>query len=564
MINVIQRLAFKDVFPEEEPQEIIQYLSKVSSETLLKTIGFCNTVPVPNFDNFFSNPTISAEIYDRVVAYSKKNKIKEKPQVVSDHAALKLAELILSNKAGLIENNTNSSVDNDEINLFKAFLLINSDLNDRQVLDNISEDNFEQLVDYSIIFTFPTADLAIFKNNNLEFLKLIYTTIFKVEYLFDFLNSEPEFENLKLGLIESFNVVSEEEFLKQMKYLFGKLLELKQSNGYLFEVTDDEAQMFLESMVSDEVKLDEDFTHIKNNPLYKLDEKIFSIINFFFVVDKFYRSSKFKLKEVYEKDKKLVGIYGNFFNFFNKEFSENFLMKNILDEIFDKKYFIKKPESETELPGEPDYCVRYNNDVFVFENKDVLVAKSIKASADIEQINNILKTKFLSDGKKSVGIGQIVNTIVEIGNKKFRFDDYVNSKKALTIYPILLVHDRIFQTLGINYRLNRWFKEHASEKLQDVQHSFTIKSLTVIDIDTLILWSPYFIKKDKNFKDVVNLHLDKMNKLKKVNTPDVAEGMYRVKRNLAEQLSPISVRIIPYDLDIQILLDKFKDVLEDD
>ena len=342
-------------------------------------------------------------------------------------------------------------------------------------------------------------------------------------------------------------------------------MELKGGNSYLWKVDDKEAQQFLDSMVSKDIAPDEDFTHIKNSPIYKIEDNLYSIVHYFFVIDKFYKSAKFKLKEVYEKDQALVAIHGSFFNFFNSEFSEDFLMKNILDEVFEKKYFIKKPAREKELPGEPDYYVRHNNEIFVFENKDVLIAKGIKASADITQINEVLKTKFLADGKKKVGIGQLVTTIAEIGSKHFRFDDYVNSKTVLTIYPILLVHDRIFQTLGINYRLNNWFKEQCAERIGELNTTLSIKSLTVIDIDTLILWLPYFKIKDKNFKDVLNLHLEKMNKWKKVNnTSTEAESMYRVNRNLTEQLSPIKARKIPYDINLNILMERFKKVIKDE
>lgn len=43
MITVKQRLGFKDVFPDEEQADTLTYLSKVSKDSLLRTIGFCNT-----------------------------------------------------------------------------------------------------------------------------------------------------------------------------------------------------------------------------------------------------------------------------------------------------------------------------------------------------------------------------------------------------------------------------------------------------------------------------------------------------------------------------------------
>ena len=564
MIKIIQRLEFEDVFPEEEKKDTLVYLSKVSKETLLKSIGFFNTKELPNFDNFFSSPEIAKDVYDKVVIYSKKNDIKNKPETVSKHASLKLAELILSNKKELLEENENSSIDEDELNLFKAFLVVNGEINKNQKIESTSDSNFDKLVDLNFIFNFPTSDLAIFENDDLEFLKLIYTTLIKVEYLFDFLNSRPEYGNLLKYLIESFNTESQEEFFKEMKYLFGRLLELKTSNNYIFKVEDLNSEKFLTSMTSDDILTDEDFTYIKIHPLYKIEEHTYSIVNYFYVIDKFYRSSKFKIKEIYEADSSLKSKFGDFFSFFNKEFSENFLMKKILDNIFDKPYQRKKPESDTELDGEPDYYLRHNNNVFIFENKDVLIAKTIKASADIEKINEVLKTKFFGNEKKKVGIGQLINTIEEILSKNFRFDPYVNSKNNLKIYPILIVHDRIFQTLGINYRLNSWYLESLEERLGESFDLSKVKGLTVIDIDTIILWSPYLKEKEKRFKEILDSHLTKLNSKFKINTPDYHYGLEIANRRLTDKITPITHRDISYRLPIDLFIDKFRDVLKEE
>lgn len=560
-MKVIQRLQFSDVFPEEKQEEVLFYLKKISKETLLKSIGFCSTNPSTNFDNFFTNNALQEGIYKRVVEYSKENQIAEKPELISKYASLKLAEHILSNKD--ILKNELKSVDEDELNLFKAFLVINSQLNGTQKLDNLNTNNFEKLVDFSLVLKFPESDLAISENHDWEFLKLVYSTIHKVEELFKFLNSNPEFEELKNQFLKSFNTSTEEEFIQEMKYLFGQLLNSKISKNYIFKITDKTSSDFLKSMTSEKIELDEDFTNLKNNPIYFLDNDLFSVVNYFFAVDKFYRSTKFKLKEIYNKIVPLKKKYGDFFGFFNKHFSENFLMKNLLDEIFEKKYFIKKPEREVELDGETDYYVRHNNTIFLFENKDVLIAKTIKSSANIEEINAYLQSKFVHDGEKSVGIGQLVNLIKEIQEKKFRFDDYVNKKNGLEIYPILIIQDRIFQSPGINYRLNNWYREIVQEELKEKYNPSNIKGLTVIDIDTLIVWSPYLKQKDKNFKEILKDHLQRMQTHKKVDTYDQKLGKYRVNRNLTEQISAISTRKIPFQLSTELLIEKFKDVIKE-
>lgn len=562
MIKVVLRLEFKNVFPDKEKNNILFYLSKVSKDSLLRNIGFFNTHTKINFNNFFSNQIVQNEITERVYKYLNDFNIKENPKIISKLATLKMAETILSNKTELFKNNQHTSVDSDEFNLFVAFLLINEEINEKQVLDNSAKNNKEKLVDLCIMFTFPLSDLAIFENDDLEFLNLIYTTTIKVEQLFDFLNSKPEYENLKNKLITSYNVDNQNDFFSEMKYLFAKLLELKTSNNYLFEVEDKSSKYFLSSLISDEILVDEDFTNIKINPIYKLEENIYSIINYFFVVDKFFRSSKFKLKEIYGKEQELKKTYGDFFNFFNKEFSENFLMKNVLNDIYEKKHFVKKSETSKELKGEPDYYLRCNNNIYVFENKDVSISKSIKSSSDIKKIEEVLKLKFLGDANHSVGIGQLINTIEEILSKKFRFDNYVNSKNNLKIYPILLVHDRIFQSIGINYRLNLWYLNNVKDRLKEKYNSSTIKGLTIIDIDTLILWAPYLKEKEKNFRNIIDSHLLKINKQSniKVNDPD-----YRLKlvnKHLAEQLRPIKDRKMDYKIPTSLFIDKFRNILK--
>lgn len=277
MINIKQLLEFKDLFPDEQVEPIIKYLSKVSRESLLRSIGFFNTRPIPNYDNFFSNPEIHDEVTQRVDKYLFDRQITSKPQVVSGQTALKFAEAVLSNSQELLENNTNDSPDDDEMNLFKAFLCINTELINNQVLDNLNDGDFEKIIDFSIVFTFPFADLGISENDNIEFLHLLYATFYKVEALLGFLNSKPNYLNLKDEFLRSFNVSTEHEFVAQMTFLFGKLLQLKGTNSYLWEVDDKDAKAFLDSMVSDDIAPDEDFTNIKNNPIYKIEDNLYSI-----------------------------------------------------------------------------------------------------------------------------------------------------------------------------------------------------------------------------------------------------------------------------------------------
>ncbi|WP_035667079.1 hypothetical protein [Flavobacterium sp. KJJ] len=563
MIRTIIRLEFGMVFPDEKQKEIIEYLKLISPESLLNIIGFSNSFPQPNYDNINSNIDIRNDIINRVHSYCENNKIKIKPCVISREGSLKLAEKILANRDLLIENVKNKivDIDSDEINLLKSFLIINEQVNKRENFSMSKDDNIEKFSEMLITMSFSNADLGVFEGNDVELVKLIVSTLKRFELLIDFLKSDKDYEYLEISLFKYFNLENSEELINETKMLLLQLLRIKtEKNGFKFKVEDEKSKLFLNSLVSNEITEDKDFLNLRNHPLYKIDDETYSIIDYFFVVDKFYKSVRFVLKDSFNKKHDLPSNDRTFFSFYNTKFSEEYLMKHILDRVFSKKYLTKKEVKET-TDNEPDYYVRHNNQVFLFENKDVLIAKEVKSSGNIETILKTFKEKFLEQKKKPIGIGQLVTTINHIVENEFKYDDYVNSKKNLTIYPILLVNDRIFEILGLNYIMNNWYLSKIKEKLRDKYNPNFIKNLIIIDIDTLIYWLPYLENNECNFKSIIDKHLSKMNNLKKPNGKTQLEIEDSVNRNIREKLSPISYRLTGYEFPSETLIEIFKDIL---
>nr|WP_147321440.1 MULTISPECIES: hypothetical protein [unclassified Arenibacter] len=199
--------------------------------------------------------------------------------------------------------------------------------------------------------------------------------------------------------------------------------------------------------------------------------------------------------------------------------------------------------------------MRHNNRVYLFENKDILVAAGIKSSSNIEEIKKLLKKKFLEDDTRAIGIGQLVKSITQIVENKFPFDEYVNKKKNVTIYPILLVSDRIFEIPGMNYILNQWYLELVKEKLGDKYNCSFIRDLTFIDMDTLIYWLPHLKKKDANFRKIIEAHHQGMSYRKKINTPDLEKGRKQANAYFHHKLSPISNRLPKYRFPRELMPD---------
>ena len=554
------RLEFEYVFPDEEPKKIIEYLKDVSSFTLLHSIGFSTGRDLPNYDTFFSNPLTKIDINRRIETYRSQFPISGEFGVISREGSLLIAEIILGNRDVLIENNTNDDRDVDELNLFKAYLVANKDANAKEKMFE-AEDNIEKMVDMSITMLFPISDTGVFENSDLEFLKVLYATSIRFDMLLAFFKTDPEYDYLEKDLYKYFGQKDIDALNEQVKYLFGTLLSLKAKNNYKLKIEDEDALTFLNTLVADSIVESPDFTGLKNHPLYKIEENIFSIIDFFFVVDKFFKSVKFILKKSFNDHHNLDPRDRSFFNFYNTKFSEEFLMQKVLDQIFHQSYIRKKVVKET-TTAEPDYYARHNNKVFVFENKDVLIAADIKSSGNIDKINAILEKKFLIDGKKRPGIGQLVNAIKQIVTNDFKYDDFVNTKSNITMYPILLVSDRIFEIPGVNYRLNNWYLDMIKEELGDKYNSHYIKDLTVIDIDTLIFWMPHLEAKDSNFRKIIDRHLRMMVTRPNINEPNYQLGLELANKGISSQLSPVSNRFKEYKFPTHLVMEPLKAIIK--
>ncbi|MGX9987230.1 hypothetical protein [Soonwooa purpurea] len=556
------RLEFNHIYPDPEKEELIEYLKRLSKKSIENIIGFFTTDNLPDYYNFFSNPETQTTINQLVACYVFKKNILGNITLVSREAALFLSEAILSNNEMLILNNTNEeNPDEEELDLFKAFLIINEGINrnDNLTLD-ITEDSIEKIAEIFVSLKFSTADLGVYEDVNLELLKLAYVTSYKFEQLINFLKSKEEYEYLIEDLCKYFNQDSVEKLSTHVDFLLVQILLFKNNNSFKLRVEDEDSNKFLQSLTSNEIIVETDFLNLRNHPLYKIDEFTYSIVDPFFVLDKFTKSVKFILKDSFNKKNNLSERDRTFFNFYNKGFSEEFLMKNLLDDIFYRKYYIKQNDVSSK-EKEPDYYYRYNNDIFIFEYKDVLIAKEIKTSGDIEQIIDALKKKFLINptNGKPIGIGQLINHIKAISENEFIFDDGINLDKRNKIYPILLLSDRLLEIPGISYIMNKWLHNN----LPDVNKNLIVNDLVIIDIDTLIFFAEYLKRKDKHFKQLLEDHIKKMNMIAKGYGKTDLEIYQTYNSKISKKLAPFSSRFFNSMFDEKLFIDRFSYLIKE-
>lgn len=110
---------FDDIFPDERKEDALSYLLKIPKELMLKSIGFCNTYPLPNYQNFFSKKEVAKNVFIRVEAFKKGLNKDKKIEIITPESYLRLSEIVLSNIAQFTQDGDKES--DPELNLFKAF-----------------------------------------------------------------------------------------------------------------------------------------------------------------------------------------------------------------------------------------------------------------------------------------------------------------------------------------------------------------------------------------------------------------------------------------------------------
>tara|TARA_R110002050_G_scaffold129124_2_gene250617 strand:- start:11593 stop:13263 length:1671 start_codon:yes stop_codon:yes gene_type:complete len=482
-IAIYERLQFEHVYPNEEFKEPLHYLKEIPFNQLLTFIGFSNTVPQPKYYEFFSNPQIKQEVLNRVRTYCIETGTDKQPELIEPASSLRLAEIILSSQTYFKENESKLTTDELELNIFKAYLAVNSQMNKHA--DDVQKTFPEEASRLDIVFdvlvsaAFHSSDIGWSVPHHGGFFKLLYATLLKVRFLFDFLD-ERGLASLGDHIIATHNQESRESFLRETQRLFSVLVKLKLNNTFKFSSDDVRQSALLDSFVVRSLEVSDDFTTLKINPVIELEKNVYTIINFYYVLDKFYRSLMFSMKSFYENK-----IDEDFFSFFSLEFSERTMGKRVLDKIFHQKWLIKS--SGQDYDNAPDYYVRERNKVFLFEIKDVRIPAGVKASFNPDTIKAELTKKLVRNQRgKAKGVLQLANNIINLIEGKITEDAGFQFRRSMKIFPVLIICDRTLEVPGINYFLNLQFREGIQEKVKDKFILKSIQDLIVIDIDTLL------------------------------------------------------------------------------
>lgn len=554
-VTMGQLLEFEIAFPGEEKLSIEQYLAGGSREIILKAatffLGFKNHRSLFEDNREFLSKFFSAEntefanqIYNRINEIEKTG---VPVGIINPYSSLKLFEYYFS-KPEEPQTQTNQEF---EVNLFKAYLVLNSGFTEIQKIAFTLPDDLEDDLEISMMMfcmQYPIND-----KTNYDIEEIWITQIIKSIYLFEFLESDIKAQPLLSAFLKHFNCTTWKQYLKNLIPLTLPAIkkEKEAHTDILVEPGDNFEQgcAFIEKLIIDEQDdLDQnDFLTMRAKPFYKIADGVYRIIFDLFVVEKIFKGVYFLLRDVNEnlpsesRIKDVRSFYGN-------EISEKILCYKTIESIYPNKCirFSGKELDEMKIDGAPDYYVRKDKNILLFESKDFLIAADKKMSFDFnvykEEFSRILDFEELPNDKiKPKAVTQLANSVRRILKKEFKADkDY--HYRDVSIYPVLLTHDHQYDTPGFNELIDSWFQDELSKLEEEGLFIHRVKPLSVVNIDSIIYYQVGLAKNIPLHK-ILNLYHE--NKL--IRTPSKKfKSAQEFQKVIMSKLIPFAIFISQY------------------
>lgn len=256
---------------------------------------------------------------------------------------------------------------------------------------------------------------------------------------------------------------------------------------------------------------DMDFLIMKEKPLIKTGPNIYNFMFMKMFLDKAYTGLLFDMKDALVKRGVLDPTmgYANLRSFLGEEFSERFFFYALMKRCFGLNYVNYSGEEleKTLGKGMPDYYLRRQNRVFVFECKDVQLAAKKKLSGDYETIKKAIFEKYVANSKgHAKGIGQLANVIVEKLPSILREVDKSTPNSVIFVYPVIVYFDDCFDVEGPNYLLNKEFQRIIAEK--KVTADYEVKDVVMVNIEQLMGLENFFANEKLNLANLINSYIE--------------------------------------------------------
>jgi hypothetical protein len=519
-INAVRLLGFNDFF-RSEPGSKESYAVKVGKDDIQRLcclmLTYCKTGHTPSVENIirmwfqykgksYTDSIAFGYVFDeyrRIVNSSGHDNY----YLLCEESLLNLYIWATENQAipESIEHNDGSFM----VSLFMLYTSFNDDVLANYDKAEASSKQHADQINMRRIFAerFPQNDLV-----DIDYGKLVFTQIYKLMELLNFLEATKKYEALYQHFLMDFSCGTKEEFFKALGGAVIIPLNPNKTgiNSLVLDNTKqaNESKQFLDKLAFEEGDVTlgpTDYKFLRDKPLQKIPHE-YRVVFDLFLIKKLYNGLIFKLSGYVNNNPAL--FKGPFFGGIRDDFSEGVLLYNTMETILSQIGAIKIKGNDFKAAGierEPDYYCRLDSKVMLLESKDFFMVAADKLSYDFDTIVAGLRV----DGRLGKAVLQSSTNVGRVLLQSLQIDGGYDSQKIIVL-PIIVVHDTLYNTLGLNYWVNQWFQEKLSDvkakaEFQNVSFD-NVRPITLIDIDTLILYRTNFERGEMDLFEVIELY----------------------------------------------------------
>lgn len=525
-MHLARLVEFQDAF-DEPKLDWPDYLTGIGNDALLAAathfLGRQDTGPTDYHNDMVQlfgphNETAAKQVFRRLEEVERREGSKLK--VVHPKSALRLFEYAFQRPD---EPHTQSEAA-VELSLFKAFVAQNDEYSAEQnaaIEAAQQEQGLHKLAALALAGAHSDFELVNFDTHRVLLMQLL-----KSVKLFQFLEPHLQYQPLLTAFLQHYNCSTWQDYMRQLVGIVMAIVHAEKAGRTEIHVVRDsdfeENCAFFDKLILPAgAQLDgHDFLTTRERPLYKQSEGVYVVVFPVFVAEMLHKGLFFQLDKLNKstKPKILKGI--DWRGAYCSSFSEDYLLSNLLDSIFLKRGLawsgqrIKAGEWLKNIgEAEPDYYFRSGKRVLLFESKDVNIKKQAKAGEDFASFLVELRKKFYhgvkDDGSRDddheVGVLQLIHNIRRLlsEEKELGFDTAYNPA-SLIIYPVLVVHDRLYNMPGLNELVDGWFQQELAKLGEQAVRQ--VHPLVIIDVDTLLAYQEHFASKNLVLWDVIEAY----------------------------------------------------------
>jgi large subunit ribosomal protein L17 len=557
--KIVQLVGFREIYREQEIPTIESLLVNIPREKIIDVakclINLYKNADINGMQKFFSsqNKTLKDDFNNR---FSKLQI--SKPNVSFNFCAIQTATELLKQSFAIPYKQQEAIEAGFEENILKAILVINDRIMDFKPKIPVSDPQ-EQLAELMVVNSFSQKDI-----NNFDYNEVFREAFTKSLDLFEYISTDTYFTPIYQRFLGKLQINDYKEYITTILGLFGIIRQNVQQNKqnnepeqwagtFQYDPANDTDKLIHTSVldyisipVNKDVALseNEDYKVFRDKPLIKIPDSSYEIVNVGFLLERLFSSLYFDFKTI-AKELDLSDFEG--------KYKENFMEKTLLCKYLEminqsKRYMAMSSEDSLKIStsrGEPDYYLKSKDDnVILFENKDILINGAVKESRDLDKIIAEYKNKLLlkthSNGKslnnpKPEGIGQLVEQIKKIQGENAFWDKYV--AKESKIYPVLVVGDSKILPDGLTFLMQKWYEERCfSEKV----NTANLLQLIVMSISTLLLYSKEF--EEKGFEHYFEEYYSSIKAAKERNSGDVLQNAVNATLSFSDYMQKAHVK----------------------